>query len=99
MIKIILFDYGYSMLQPVLVFVSAEKIAEEFYFLFIIVTHAESHFRYFLFAFRVCWMWRGYSQWSVVISFGETVAPVVFYVHQVWLPAGWRVHGQVSYNK
>ena len=41
-------------------------------------------------------MWRGHSQWSVIVSIGKAVASVVFYVHQMWLLAGWRVYGQVS---
>ena len=46
--------------------------------------------------FRVCWLWRGYSQWPVLVSTGETVAFVVFYMYKMWLLAGWRIHGQVS---
>lgn len=49
-----------------------------------------------LFLFRVCWLWRGYPQWSVLISTGETVAFVVLYLYKMWLLACWRVHGQVS---
>ena len=59
-------------------------------------TECHACWRFLTFLFRVCWLWRGYSQWSVLTSTGETVAFVMLNFHKMWLLALWRVHGQVS---
>ena len=44
---------------------------------------------------RVCRLYSGDQEWPGAVGTGQTLALVVFHLHQVQVPPVWRVHGKV----
>ena len=45
--------------------------------------------------YRVCRLYSGDQEWPGTVGTGQTLALVVFHLHQVQVPPVWRVHGKV----